>query len=280
MCRFLRGMCMKLKARLVTLAKNFAAGMQSKDIAAYAGSCAYFFVISLVPLLILISSTLPYTTLTQQDLAKAITEITPDFADDIVLKLIDETYGESVAVFSISALATIWAGALGMLSVIKGLNCINGVQEKRNYFYLRAIAGLYTLAMIAIMLGILMIMVFEKIVRTIAVSHFPRLLYIVSLSVYFKFLVVLIIGTFLFALIYTFVPGRRMKFIRQLPGAIFSAVAWYFFSWMFSVYVDFSGHFSVYGSIATLLIMMIWLYFCIYIFLIGAYINNFLRKDI
>ena len=237
---------MDVKAALISLGKDFAYKMQKKNIAAFAGSCAYFFIISIVPLLILISSTLPYTAVTEADLVKALTDITPDFADSIILKLIDEAYEQSVAVFSISALATIWSGALGMLSIIRGLNCIYDVEERRNYFHLRFIAALYTLAMIAIMLVMLLIMVFERVVRNIAVSHFPSIMFVISLSSYLKFLVVIAVSTFFFALIYTFVPSAKMTFVYQLPGAIFSAVVWYLFSWLFSIYVNMSGYFSVY----------------------------------
>ena len=271
---------MDVKAALISLGRDFAYKMQKKNIAAFAGSCAYFFIISIVPLLILISSTLPYTAVTEADLVKAMTDITPDFADSIILKLIDEAYEQSVAVFSISALATIWSGALGMMSIIRGLNCIYDVEERRNYFHLRFIAALYTLAMIAIMLVMLLIMVFERVVRNIAISHFPSIMFVISLSSYLKFLVVIAVSTFFFALIYTFVPSAKMTFVYQLPGAIFSAVVWYLFSWLFSIYVNISGYFSIYGSIATPLIMMIWLYFCISIFLIGAFINRFFHPAV
>ena len=271
---------MNVKAQLVALARDFADRMQKKNMAAFAGSCAYFFIISMVPLLILISSALPYTAISQADLVRAITSITPDFADSIIIGLIEESYDRSVAVFSLSALATIWSGALGMLSIIRGLNEIYDVPERRNYFYLRFIAALYTIAMIIIMLAMLLVMVFENLVRTIAVSHFPKIMFIISLSSYFKFLVVIAIATFAFAMIYTYVPSARMTFVYQLPGAAFSAVVWYIFSWLFSLYVDISGYFSIYGSIATAVIMMVWLYVCIYIFLIGAFINRFFHPAV
>ena len=72
-------------------------------------------------------------------------------------------------------------------------------------------------------------------------------------------------------MIYTFIPSARMKFIYQLPGALFSAIVWYVFSWLFSLYVSLPDTYSIYGSLATPVIMMFWLYFCIYIFLIGAF---------
>ncbi len=261
--------------QLYKLARDFSLKMQKKNIAAYAGSCAYFFIISIVPLLILMSSLLPYTALTKSDLVRAFTEMTPDFANPIVLRLLDEAYDQSVAVFSISALVTIWSGALGMMSIIRGLNTINDVEEHRNYFHLRFIAALYTVAMIVIMVGMLLFMVFENLVRSIAVSHFPWVMFLASLSSVLKFFVVIAVATIAFALIYTYVPSARLRLIYQLPGAVFSAVVWYLFSWLFSLYVDMSGYFSIYGSIATWLIMMVWLYFCIYIFLIGAFINGY-----
>ena len=214
---------MNIKAQLIAMAQDFAYRMQKKNINAFAGSCAYCFIISIVPLLILISSTLPYTKLTQADLTRAITGITPPFADDLVIKLIEETYDSTVAVFSISALITIWSGALGMLSIIRGLNAIYDVEERRNYFYLRFIAALYTVAMIVIILAMLSIMVFERLIETIAVSHFPKIMYIISLSSYFKFVVVIAIATFAFAMIYTYVPGAKLVFVYQIPGAVFSA---------------------------------------------------------
>ena len=203
-----------------------------------------------------------------------------DFADGIVISLISQAYDQSVAVFSISALATIWAGALGMLSIIRGLNCIYDVEERRNYFYLRFIAALYTVAMIVIILAMLLIMVFGNALKSIAVRHFPKLMVLISLSVYLKFIVVIAVSTLVFAMIYTYVPSAKMKFVYQLPGALFSASVWYLFSWIFSVYVNISGYFSIYGSIATPLIMMIWLYFCIYIFMIGAFINRFFHPAV
>ncbi len=275
-----KGMRMDIRAQLFELAKDFAAKMQKKNIAAFAGSCAYFFIISLVPLLILISSMIPYTSVSEADLSRALLQITPDFANDIILRLIEETYDRSVTVFSVSALATIWSGALGMMSIIRGLNAIYDVPERRNYFHLRFIAALYTIAMIVILVAMLAIMVFERVVRSVAVSHFPKIMFVVSLSAYFKFIVVILLAGFAFALIYTFVPSAKMTFIYQLPGAVFSAVVWYIFSWLFSVYVNSTSYFSIYGSIATPLIMMVWLYFCIYIFLIGAFINRFFHPAV
>ncbi|WP_029231130.1 YihY/virulence factor BrkB family protein [Butyrivibrio sp. VCB2006] len=271
---------MNIKAALIALARDFSTRMQKKNMQSYASSTAFFLIVSLIPMLILLSSVLPYTTLTEEDLVRVMTELTPDFADNIMMRLVNEAYGQSVAVFSISAVAAIWTGALGMLALIKGLNTIYDVDERRNYFYLRFIAALYTIAMIVIVLIMLVIMVFGDFVKQLIVNAYPHVWAFAEFFVNFKFIMVIGIATFAFALIYTFVPSARMKFIYQLPGAVFSAIVWYVFSWLFSLYVSLPNSYSIYGSLATPVIMMFWLYFCIYIFLIGAFINRFFHPAV
>lgn len=266
---------MDAKATLIAMGKDFATRMQKKNIAAYAGSTAFFFILSLIPLLAFLSSLLPYTGLTEGDLIRVINEFTPDFADDIMSGLVTEAYEQSIAVFSISALVTIWSGDLGMLALIRGFNVLYDVDERRNYFYLRFIATLYTLAMIILLLVMLILMVFGEQVKFIITKAFPAASTGFSFLMNFKFIFVIGLATFFFAMIYTFVPSAKMKFIFQLPGAILSAVAWYVFSWVFSVYVNMTDSYSIYGSLATPVILMFWLYFCISIFFFGAFINRF-----
>ncbi len=271
---------MNIMAQLIAIAKDFSAKMQKKNMAAFAGSTCYFFIISFIPLLIIITSAIPYTSLTEEDLIAAITGMMPDFANDIVTKFINEAYEQSTAIFSISAVAAIWAGALGMLAIIRGLNCIYDVEERRNYFMLRLVAAVYTLAMIVIMMGMLFLLVFEKVLRGLVITAFPWLGAPLGFLTNFRFVVVIGAATFAFAMIYTYVPSAKMKFVYQLPGAVFSAVVWYLFSVIFSVYVNLTNGYSLYGSLATPMIMMIWLYCCIYIFLIGAFINRFFHPAV
>lgn len=271
---------MNVRAALIALARDFSVRMQKKNMQSYASSTAFFLIVSLIPMLILLSSVLPYTVLTEEDLVRVMVEITPDFADDIMTRLVDEAYDQSVAVFSISAVVAIWTGALGMLALIKGLNIIYDVDERRNYFYLRFIAALYTIAMIVIVLIMLVIMVFGNFVKQLIISAYPHVWTAIDFFVNFKFVMVIGIATLAFALIYTFVPSAKMRFIYQLPGAIFSAVVWYVFSWLFSLYVSLPNSYSIYGSLATPVVMMFWLYFCIYIFLIGAFINRFFHPAV
>ena len=82
-----------------------------------------------------------------------------------------------------------------------------------------------------------------------------------------------------FLLIYKVLPNRRASLKSQLPGAIISALAWSLFSLGFSVYLDvFHGLSSMYGSLTTTVLVMLWMYFCMYIVLIGAEINAYFEE--
>ena len=254
---------MEVVGSIVSLIRDFSRKMQRKNIDSYASSTAFFLIISLIPLLIMITSIIPYTPITKEDLVRAFVRITPSFTDDTIKSFIDEAYRNSEAVFSISAIVTLWSGSLGMMALIRGLNRIYEVKEHRSFIYQRFIAALYTVAMIVIVLMMLILMVFGRRLENFLIGYYPPVAVVISFLINFRF--VLIIGIAIFLFVY------------QLPGAVFSAVVWYVFSWFFSIYVNSTNSYSLYGSLATPVIMMFWLYFCIYIFLIGAFINKYWR---
>ena len=79
--------------------------------------------------------------------------------------------------------------------------------------------------------------------------------------------------TVLFAAIYAYVPDERLKFKEQIPGAAFAAVVWSVFSWVFSIYINYSNSYGIYGSLSIIIIILLWMYFCMYIIMVGAYLN-------
>ena len=77
-----------------------------------------------------------------------------------------------------------------------------------------------------------------------------------------------------FEMVYIAVPDRKSGIIEELPGALISAVGWIGFSYLYSFYIDnFSNYANIYGSLTAVVLMMLWLYFCMYIMLFGAEVN-------
>ena len=75
----------------------------------------------------------------------------------------------------------------------------------------------------------------------------------------------------LFLLIYKFLPARRVPWRMALTAATFTAICWELLKLGFSVYLTrFADYSSVYGGLATLIIVVIWVYYLSVAFVLGA----------
>lgn len=266
---------MQVIRKLYLIGLDFSEYMKKQNISAYAASIAFFFFLSLVPMLIMICTIIPYTPLTEENLVTAVTDLTPDRIDPLAESLIADVYDKSAGILSIALLATIWSAAKGVMALMTGLNVVNGVEEKRNYFLVRAVASLYTVVMLLVVILSLFLMVFGDQLVKLALHRIPPLQAIVSFAMNFRFILVWAVLTLLFAAVYTYVPDVKLKFKEQIPGAIFAAVVWSVFSWGFSIYVTYGNSYGIYGSLSIIIIVLLWMYFCMYIIMIGAYMNRY-----
>lgn len=261
--------------KIYFILNDFSAKMKKRDIGTYAASIAFFFFLSVVPMLIMICTIIPYTPLTEENLVELVTDFLPDQIDPLAESLISEVYDKSAGILSIALLATIWSAAKGVMALMKGLNSVNGVEEQRNYFVLRAIASFYTLVMLVVVILSLFVMVFGDQLVSLALHRIPQLQKVVSFVMNFRFLFVWAVLSVLFAAIYAYVPNKKLAFLEQIPGAVFSAVVWSIFSWVFSYYLTYGNSYGIYGSLSIIIIVLLWMYFCMYIILIGAYLNQY-----
>ncbi len=261
--------------QLFCLFLDFSKKMKKQNISTFAASTAFFFFLSIVPMLIMVCTIIPYTPLTEENLVEAVTDVTPDQVDALAESLISDIYDNSAGVLSIALIATIWSASKGVMALMRGLNAINGVEEKRNYFVVRMIASFYTIVMLIVVILSLFLMVFGDQLVNLALHRIPQLQQLVSFIMNFRFIFVWAVLSVLFAAVYAYVPDRKLVFKEQIPGAVFSAVVWSVFSWAFSYYVTYGNSYGVYGSLSIIIIVLLWMYFCMYIIMIGAYLNRY-----
>ena len=262
---------------LIVILVDFSNKMKKQNISTFAASTAFFFFLSIVPMLIMICTIIPYTPLTEENLVEAVTDLTPDQVDGLAESLISDIYDKSAGVLSVALIATIWSASKGVMALMRGLNAINGVEEKRNYFVVRVIASFYTVVMLIVVILSLFLMVFGDQLVTLTLHRFPQLQQLVSFIMNFRFIFVWAVLSVLFAAVYANVPEKKLEFREQIPGAVFSAVVWSVFSWAFSYYVTYGNTYGIYGSLSIIIIVLLWMYFCMYIIMIGAYLNRYFQ---
>ena len=266
--------------QIIHLIRDFLREIKKDNISAHAASAAFFLFLSLIPMLILLCSILPYTPIKEADLMLAVTELLPTTLDSFAITLIEEIYGKSATVISITAIATIWASSKGILAIMRGLNSVNEVDESRNYFTLRAFASIDTLVLLLMIIISLLLMVFGNVLMQIIYNFIPGLELLSKLFLYLRFFIVWSVLTLLFVLLYVWLPNKRPKAKTQLLGACFTSTGWIVFSFIFSVYINNFNAYSMYGSLTAIIIVLIWLYAIMYIMLLGAELNSMFDEDL
>lgn len=261
--------------RIYRILKGFGRQMTRANVNAYAASTAFFLFLSLIPMLMLICSILPYTPIKKSDIITAVT-LLPQTLSPLLTSLIQSIYDSTFGVMSIAAIVTVWSAGKGVLALMRGLNAMNGVVEDRNYVLQRIIASFYLIIFLITIIFLLIVMVFGNLFADTDSAACPQMEDLFALLLHFRGLFSWCMMTLIFAVMYTYIPNCKLKFSHQIPGAVFSATTWNIFSWGFSMYIQQFNGFDMYGSLTTIVIVMLWLYFCFYLFLIGAHINRFL----
>lgn len=259
------------------IVKDFSRQLSKDNISVYASGTAFFFFLSLMPTLIIVCSLLPLTPLTERNLLMAAVEIMPDYLDSITVLMIRQMYDQSAKILPFAIIVMLWSSSKGMLGLMYGLNVVNEVEESRSYIFLRLEASFYMVITVVALLVSLTLSVFGKTIVHSVYAYFPDIGVLLYLIMRFRFLFVWVLLTLVFSIIYTYVPNRKLKMRFQIPGAVFTAIGWSLFSFVFSVYVERFRGMRSYGSLSTIIIMMFWLYCCLYIFLIGANLNRYFR---
>lgn len=257
--------------------RGFLLRLKEDHVSAYASQAALFMIMALFPVLILILNIIRYTPVTEQFLLDTVMSVVPSSFRELANTIVSDLYHTSSGtLLSISIIFTIWSASKGILALIQGFSNINHVAENRNYFVLRLIASIYTVLFVGGIVGTLTLMVFGNSLLSFINHHFPLLSDAADWLISMRILYVPVIITLLFLFMYRLVPNSHRTLFSYLPGAIFSAVGWLGFSYLYSYYVD---HFAMrsysYGSLTIIVLLMLWLYICMYIIFIGAEINNY-----
>ena len=209
-------------------------------------------------------------------LIEAALQIFPDSVAVYLETLLPDPIHSS-GVLPVAVIAAVWSSSMGMLAVIKGLDQIFQVEDPRGFIRLRLTAVVYVIIFAAVLILAAALLVFGSSVYQFMLNHVSPLL--ARILIQFKSLAGFVMLFLFFILLYSGVPRRRTKFTHIVAGAAFSAGGWVLFSCFFSIFVENFSDFSIYGSLATLVILMFWLFSCMYIVFLGAEVTMWLETS-
>jgi membrane protein len=193
----------------------------------------------------------------------------------------DSRGGVSTAAFVIGFFGAVWAASGAMGSVMKALNRAYERQETRPIWHARGIAVLLVVATGITTAGVFLLIVVggalgEAIAKKAHVGGaFDVLWGILRWPVAFTAILLF------FALVYHLGPNKSPRDWKWItPGSLLGGVLWLALSGLFALYVTFAGNYTkTYGTIASGIILLLWLNYSAFALLFGAELNSELERQ-
>lgn len=256
--------------------------MKKDHISESAAQCAYYTILSFIPFVILLITLIQYTGIAPQTLFDAISKVIPSSMSEMVLGIVQEVYSKSIGTISVSIIFTLWSAGKGFYALTAGLQTVYQTKSKKitSYIYLRVKVLLETILFIIMIVMGLTILVFGNGAIDIIKENFGALENYNLISSIMTQLGVIFATFVVFLLLYKFMPKHRVSIKSQVYGALFGAISLNIISFVFSRYLTIFKGFSItYGSLTTLMLVMMWTYSCFYTVFLGAEFNKFMNKN-
>jgi len=261
--------------RIIKIIIGFFDRVTLDHVGAYAAQSSYFMLLSFIPFILLVMTSVRFTPLTEEMINGGIVHIIPEEFQTFVQGIIREVYTRSTAVVPITGILTLWSAGKGVQGLTNGLNSIYHTVETRNYLAARIRSAFYTLLFMVAIVFTMVLMIFGSDIQGLLEAYAPVVAGITRTIINMRTTISLATMSIILLMIYKFLPNRKASFKSQLPGAVLGSITWSAFSIGFSIYMQYIGNFrNMYGSLTTIILIMLWMYFCMFIILLGAEVNE------
>ena len=254
---------------------------QKDHITAFSAQAAFFTILSFFPFLIVVLSLMRFFPITPEDMIELVKTYLPEQYSGAVIPIINSLNGKLTTTYmSLTILTLLWSASKGILSMMTGLNTIHEIEEKRNYFVLRFISSIYIALMaVAVLFGMVLLLFGNSLLQQLYRFQ-PALENQHLVFAMIRFIVAFLVFMIVFIIMFRFLPSDNFKTREILPGALLASIGWLVLSFLFSMYFDnFTIYNIMYGGLTSILLTLLWLYFCMMILFIGAEINQYFLKS-
>ncbi len=200
--------------------------------------------------------------------------------------LIDQQVGTLVVaggggtVMSVGFLIGFWLGMSLIGTITRALNAIHGTQGSAAIVARYFLSALLLFWFVVVVLGSFNLLLFGERFAGAVEAVFDLHLPIGSLVGWLKYPAVIFALSLMACALYLLAPDEHLCWREVLPGAMVFAVGWIGFTLFFKIYVEnFARYAEIYLALAGFIILMFWSYVTSLCFLLGAVLNEFLRRE-
>jgi membrane protein len=273
---------------LVDFFKLIFKEVEEDHVSAFAGNLTYKAIFAIFPFFTFLLSLLGLFNATElvNTMIESLSGVVPDSARQFIegqLLSITKSQAEDAFTFAaiISILLALWGVSGAFRSVMEAMNVMYEVEEDRPFWKKYGLSIFISLAVAALMLAAFVIVVFGRSIGgTVAEAIGLGAIFQVVWTVV-QWPIVAGIVLFTFAVNYYFAPAAEQKWRWISPGAVLAFIFWLLFSLAFSYYAgNFSSYNETYGSLAGVIIFMLYIYYSALIMLVGAEMNQVIEWHI
>lgn len=266
---------------LYDLGYIFIQQLKKDDINERAGSMAFSFTVALFPLLLFLLNLIPYLQnfipyVTTDNILLFIQDILPgEIYSQMENTIMDIVSKPRQSLLSLGFFFALFASTQGVISMMGSFNSVYQTRENRGFFQSRIIAvGIVVSLVIAIFSASTIMIVGGIAIEKIKELQLFNSDFLIFLFHSLKFVVLLMVFYFTSALIFRFAPVVHDKWHFFSIGANFAGILITLAFYGFTFYLNnFASYNKLYGSIGTLLALMLWLYITSLIILISFEVN-------
>ncbi len=255
---------------------RLAAGMvlryYSHDVARDSAALTYYLLFAIFPLLIFISTLLG---LLELDIAYITAVLEPLLPEDVVgvvrsyLEYVSANQSHQLLWFSL--IFSVWFPMRASGCLMHSLRKAFGRSAPESILRSQLRILLFTVWLIVVIAITLVLVVVGRSVLEFAGRFITVTETFIAVWSYLRFVLLALVMTVTLAVLYMLSQGQRQPLREILPGVGSSLAAWMVLSMAFSYYVEHLGQYSVlYGSIATVIVVLLWLYMSAQILILGA----------
>lgn len=256
----------------------FWRGIVDGSITTRASAAAFNFILAMFPAIIFLFTVIPYIPIPnfQEELLMLIETVVPHTAylaiEGTVEDIVMQPHG---GMLSFGFLAALIFATNGIDSLISAFNATVHVMETRSWLNQRFVALILVLILTLLMTsGIALITIGQGLMEFLVEKAILKkdLVYYLLQSV--KWIVICALFFFAYAFLFYLAPSKKSKFRFISAGGTLASILSIMTSVGFSFYINnFGAYNKLYGSIGTLVVVMLWVYFMSLILLIGFELN-------
>lgn len=252
------------------------------DVLGHAAQLAFYFLFALFPMLIFLAALVGYLPIPQllDRMIDYLSQVLPTTAIVLVRQtLLEITRRQRSGLLSFGLIATVWAASSGLHALISSLNVAYSVKNFRPWWKDRLLAIALTFGFSILIIAALAIVFFGGNLGALLAQEFNLGRTFRTGWTLLQWPTMVLFLLFGLELLYYSAPHRPMRWRWLTPGASFALVAWLVISYAFKWYVSRVANYTLtYGSLGSVIVLMLWLYLTSIAILVGGEINGLLER--